>query len=254
VLWAARHTVNIPATAIGVVTLVSLAVVRRRWPRIPGPLLVLAAISGAAILWGEPIATVKGSFGTLPAGIGWPQIPHVTWQMALDLVPAALAIALLAGIESLLSAVVADRMIGGRYRHGAELIAQGAANVGSALFGGLPATGAIARTATNIAAGGRTPVAGMIHAIVIWILVALAGDLVGWLILPGLAALLILTAWNMSEPHRWPDRLGRPWRHIIVILLTATLTLLVDLIVAIGVSTLVAFALGIRAERVPETE
>jgi len=253
-LWAARHTVNISATVIGVVTLVALAVARKRWPRIPGPLLVLAAVSAAAVLWGEPIATVKGSFGTLPAGIGWPQIPHVTWQLAAELLPSALAIALLAGIESLLSAVVADRMIGGRYRHGAELIAQGAANVGSALFGGLPATGAIARTATNIAAGGRTPVAGMIHALVIWILVALAGDLVGWLILPGLAALLLLTAWNMSEPHRWPDRLGQPWRHLLVILLTAVLTLLVDLIVAIGVSTLVAFALGIRAERIPEAD
>ncbi len=165
--------------------------------------------------------------------------------MAIDLLPSALAIALLAGIESLLSAVVADRMIGGQYRHGAELLAQGAANIGSALFGGVPATGAIARTATNIAAGGRTPVAGIVHALVVWLLVAVAGGLAGKLVLPGLAALLLLTAWNMSEPHRWRERLRQPRSHLALLLLTAILTLLVDLIVAIGVGTLLGLALRV---------
>ena len=160
------------------------------------------------------------------------------------LLPAALAIAFLAGIGSLLSAVVADRMIGSQHRHGAELLAQGAANIGSALFGGVPATGAIARTATNVNAGGKTPVAGIIHALTIWALVALAGDLAGHLVLPGLAALLLLTAWNMSEPGRWGERLRQPRADLALLVLTALLTVLVDLTAAIAVGT--AIGLGLR--------
>lgn len=243
VLWEARGSFDLAAALCGLAVLVAIAAFRRKWPQLPGPLFVLAAASLAALWWAPSIGTVEGAYGHLPAGIGLPRLPQADWPMIVALFPSALAIAFLAGIESLLSAVVADRMIGGKYRHGAELTAQGAANIGSALFGGIPATGAIARTATNVAAGGRTPVAGIIHALVIWALVALAGDLAGHLVLPGLAALLLLTAWNMSEPHRWGERMKAPPAERFLLLLTAGLTVLVDLTVAIAVGTIIGLAL-----------
>jgi SulP family sulfate permease len=165
----------------------------------------------------------------------------------LALLPAALTIAFLAGVESLLSAIVADRMIGGAHRSNAELLAQGAANLASPLFGGLPATGAIARTATNVGAGGRTPVAGIVHALVILLAMALAAPLAGALALPALAGLLVVTAWTMSEPHRWPERLRLPWPDLALLLLTAALTVLADLTLAIAVGT--ALGLGLRYVR-----
>ena len=243
-LWQARGTFDPASAAIGLVTVIAIVLFRRRWPTLPGPLVVLALVSVAALLWFPSVGTVSGSYGALPGGIGWPELPQANLALMLELLPAALAIAFLAGVESLLSAVVADRMIGSQHRHGAELLAQGAANIGSALFGGVPATGAIARTATNVSAGGRTPVAGIIHALAIWALVALAGGLAGHLILPGLAALLLLTAWNMSEPGRWGERLAQPKADLALLVLTALLTVLVDLTVAIAVGT--AGGLGLR--------
>lgn len=165
----------------------------------------------------------------------------------IALLPSALTIAFLAGIESLLSAIVADRMIGGAHRSNAELIAQGVANIASPLFGGLPATGAIARTATNVNAGGRTPVAGMIHALFILLAMMLAAPLAGALALPALAALLIVTAWTMSEPHRWPERLRLPKPDLALLLLTAALTVLADLTLAIALGTLIG--IGLRFAR-----
>ncbi len=245
VLWAGRHSFDHASALIGLVALVAIAGLRRKWPQLPWPLLVLALVSAAALRWFPDIGTVAGSYGHLPAGIGWPRWPAANGVMVIELLPSALAIAFLAGIESLLSAVVADRMIGAQHRHGAELLAQGAANIAASLFGGIPATGAIARTATNVAAGGRTPVAGIVHALVIWVLVVLAGDLAGQLVLPGLAALLLLTAWNMAEPKRWGERLRLPKADLFTLLLTAILTVLVDLTVAIAVGTMIGLALRI---------
>jgi SulP family sulfate permease len=158
-------------------------------------------------------------------------------------VPSALVIAFLAGIESLLSAMVADRMIGGHHRPNAELTAQGAANIASALFGGLPATGAIARTATNIRAGGKTPVAGLVHAVAILLVMLLAAPAAGYLAMPALAALLILTAWNMSEPHKWASYARGSKSDLALLLLTLVLTVLIDLTVAIGTGVAVGLAL-----------
>ncbi len=248
VLWNARGSFDLPSALCGLVALVAIYLFRRKYPQLPGPLIILALVSAGAVLWQPSINTVVSVHGKLPAGIGWPHIPKPSLSLMAELLPSALAIAFLASIESLLSAVVADRMIGGKYRHGAELLAQGAANLGSALFGGIPATGAIARTATNVAAGGRTPVAGVIHALMIWVLVALAGGLAGRLVLPGLAALLLLTAWNMSEPHRWSERLRLPRADLALLLMTATLTVLVDLTVAIAVGTMIGLALRILRE------
>ena len=154
-----------------------------------------------------------------------------------------------AAIESLLSAMVADRRIGGSHRPNAEVLAQGWANIGSALFGGLPATGAIARTATNVRAGGKTPVAGMIHALVILAVMLVAAPLAGYLAMPALAALLMMTAWNMSEPHKWKGYWAAPVSDRVLLLLTLMLTVLASLPVAIGVGVGLGLALRLRERR-----
>ena len=159
-----------------------------------------------------------------------------------ELLPSALVIAFLAGVKSLLSAIVADRMVSGAHRSNAELLAQGVANIASPLFGGLPATGAIARTAANVRAGGRTPVAGIVHALAILVFVVAAAPLAGYLAMPALAALLMVTAWSMSEPHRWRERLGARATDRFLLILTMILTIISDLTVAIAVGTAVGLA------------
>ena len=152
-------------------------------------------------------------------------------------------IAFLAAIESLLSAIVADRMIGGKHRSSAELLAQGAANIVSPLFGGLPATGAIAHTATNVRAGGRTPVAGIVHALAILIITLVAASLAGYLAMPALAGLLIITAWLMSEPSRWTERMRLRAGDRALFFVTMTLTVVSNLTIAIAVGTFAGLAL-----------
>lgn len=242
-LWAARHTLDPAALVLGVVSIAAILILRRRSPKVPWMIVVVGLASLVAALTLPSVETVAGRYGALPSGLPLPHVPALSLDKALNLLPSALTIALLAGIESLLSAVVADRMIGGAHRPSAELIAQGCANLGSALFGGLPATGAIARTATNVNAGGRTPVAGMIHAAVILAAMLLAARLAGALTLPALAGLLVVAAWSMSEPHRWPERLRQPRADLALMVLTALLTVLVDLTVAIGLGTALGLAL-----------
>jgi SulP family sulfate permease len=150
--------------------------------------------------------------------------------------------------------MVADRAIAGSHRPNAELLAQGAANVGSSLFGGLPATGAIARTATNIRAGGRTPVAGLIHAVVILIVMLTASDLVGRMAMPALAGLLVLTAWNMSEPSKWRDHFAQRRSDIVLLTLTMGLTVIADLAVAIGVGVALGLAFRLQRRNVPASD
>jgi len=150
--------------------------------------------------------------------------------------------------------MVADRMIGGSHRPNAEVMAQGWANIGSALVGGLPATGAIARTATNVRAGGKTPVAGIIHALVILLVLLTAAPLAGYLAMPALAALLMMTAWNMSEPHKWKTYWATPREERLLLLLTLLLTVLADLTVAIGVGVAVGLAIRLRDSRLKAAE
>jgi SulP family sulfate permease len=176
-----------------------------------------------------------------------PSLPHASIARIIELLPSAFIIAFLAGVESLLSAIVADRMIEGRHRSGAELLAQGAANIVSPLFGGLPATGAIARTATNVRAGGRTPVAGIVHALFILLITLGAGRLAGYLAMPALAALLIVTAWIMSEPGRWRERIKLRRGDRALLFLTMILTLFTNLTIAIAVGTIAG--LGLRLAR-----
>jgi SulP family sulfate permease len=155
-IWAARAQINPLALATGLVTLVLIIALRRAFPRFPGLVVAVAAVSAAVALAGLPVETIAGRFGELPRALPWPQLPPITLDRLIALLPSALIIAFLAAVESLLSAIVADRMIGGQHRPNAEVIAQGWANLGSALFGGMPASGAIARTA-----GGRRAACGV---------------------------------------------------------------------------------------------
>ena len=245
-LWQARATLNLPALGIAVLALALIVGFRRIAPRLPGLIVAVALASAVVAALGMEVDTIHSRFGELPSTLPAPAIPQVTWARVVELFPSAVVIAFLAGVESLLSAMVADRMIGGRHSPDAELMAQGVANVASAMFGGLPATGAIARTATNVRAGGKTPVAGMIHAVTILIVMAVAAPLAGYLAMPALAALLILTAWNMSEPHKWRDHARARPSDRALLLLTLVLTVLIDLTVAISVGVAVGLAIRLR--------
>ena len=173
-----------------------------------------------------------------------PRLPDLSPALLVSLAPAALNIAFLAGIESLLSAKVADAMTGGRHRANAELLAQGAANVASALFGALPATGAIARTATNVRAGAKSPLAGVFHSAFVLIAMVLFAPLMGLAPMAALAAILLIVAWNMSEAHRLPAVLRGPWPEAVVMFTTLILTVTTNLTVAIFTGIALEIALG----------
>ncbi|MCB1479782.1 MAG: SulP family inorganic anion transporter [Rhodobiaceae bacterium] len=247
VLWDARSSFNVAAFGIAIVTVVLIVGLRRLAPRFPGLILAVAASSAIVAIAGLQVDTLFSRFGALPNSLPFPQFPEITVARLIELTPSAFVVAFLAGVESLLSAMVADRMIEGHHRPNAELLAQGAANIGSALFTGLPATGAIARTATNVRAGGKTPVAGMVHALVILLVMLVAAPLAGYLAMPALAALLIITAWNMSEPHKWGEYARARISDRVLLVLTLVLTVIVDLTVAIGVG--VALGLALRLSR-----
>ena len=244
-LLSVRDSFSPAALGIGLATAVLIIALRKIAPRFPGLIVAVAATSAAVALLDLPVETITSRFGPLPDSLPIPELPKITLAKVTELLPSA--IAFLAGVESLLSAIVADRLIDGHYRPNAELIAQGTANIGSALFGGLPATGAIARTATNVRAGGRTPVSGMVHALAVLAMMMIAAPLAGHLALSALAALLIITAWNMSEPEKWGSYLREPVPDRVLILLTLVLTVLADLTVAIGVG--VALGLALRLHR-----
>lgn len=254
VLWAARGSFNAAALAIGIATILLIVLFRRLFPRLPGLIVAVALTSGATAWLHLPVDTVADRFGALPDHLPPLALPDLGPARLVALFPSALVIAFLAGVESLLSAIVADRMHDSTHRPNAELLAQGWANLASALFGGLPATGAIARTATNIRAGARTPVAGMIHALVLLLFVYVAAHLAGLMAMPALAGLLILTAWNMSEPHHWPHYLRLRRSDQVLLILTMLLTLLVDLTVAIGVGVALGLAIRLRRRNVPPAE
>lgn len=252
-LWSARSSLNFSALAVGVLSVAGIALLRHFIPSFPGSLLVISAASAAVALLPLPVDTIYSRFGALPPGLPAPALPHVSLARISDLLPSAFVIAFLAAVESLLSAIVADRMIKGSHRSGAELLAQGVANVASPLFGGLPATGAIARTATNVRAGGRTPVAGIVHALTILLITLAAASLAAYLALPALAGLLIVTAWLMSEPSRWPERLNLPLADRALFLITMILTVASNLTIAIAVGTFAGLALRVlRKEVEPE--
>lgn len=252
-LWAVRDTLNTDAVLIAAVTMVLIIALRRLVPRFPG-LIVAVAIGSALVIFSDLSAdTIASRFGELPHYLPMPKFPALSVDRIVELLPSAIIIAFLAGVESLLSAMVADRMIEGQHRPNAEVLAQGVGNLASSLFGGMPVTGAIARTATNVRAGGKTPVAGIVHALVILLTMMLAAPLAGYMAMPALAGLLILTAWNMSEPHKWRSYMAEPASDRALLLLTLVLTVTVDLTVAIGVGVSIGLALRLR-KRKPQPE
>ncbi len=249
-LWAVRATVSWAASGIGVMTLLLIVGLRRAAPRFPGLIVAVALASVLVAYLDVGVDTIASRFGALPNRWPLPSIPAWSVDKIVALLPSAVVIAFLAGVESLLSAVVADRMTGGHHRPNAEILAQGAANIGSALFGGLPATGAIARTATNVRAGGKTPMAGIIHAVTILIVTMTAAEYAGYLALPALAALLLLTAFNMTEPHRWRSYCNAPVADRVLLVLTLVLTVIVGLSVAIGVGVCLGLAQRLASKAV----
>ena len=235
--WSAyaRHiaTTQPAAVALAVLGLVIIIALRRWKPNWPGFLIALLVCTGVCIAFAMPAETIGSRFGSLPSSLPVFDFPRIPFERTFELLPSAFTIAFLAGVESLLSAVVADGMTGGRHRSNGELVAQGLANVGAALFGGLPATGAIARTATNIRAGGRSPVAGMLHAAFLLVFMLLLTPWMRYMPLAALAAVLLVVAWNMSEYQHFRHTLSAPKGDRVVLLLTFFLTVFFDLTIAI---------------------
>jgi SulP family sulfate permease len=242
--WAAYlsalNSINLYALGLGAATLAVIVLLRRFAPQLPAFLIALLVASLAVALLHLPVATVGDRFPAIPSGMPAPHMPIVSLALIQHLLPAAFTIAFLAGMEALLSATVADGMTGYSHRSGQELVAQGVANIASALVGGLPATGAIARTATNIRAGGRTPLAGMFHSVFLLIFLLVAGKLIAHVPMAALAAILLVVAWGMSEVERFKTLLQMEAGDRALLLLTFGLTVLVDLTVAIGVGITLA--------------
>ena len=239
-------TVNPSAAGIFALTLLILVI----WPKVstklPAPFVALVATTLLAKLVQLPVVTIADRFGVVQAGLPIPSLPSVSFGMMRELVGPAFAIAALGAVESLLSAVVADGMIGSRHRSNVELAAQGVANIVTPIFGGIPATGAIARTATNVKAGGRTPVAGMTHAVTLLVITLFFGRLAGLIPLATLAGILMLVAYRMSEWRVFVAELRGPRSDAAVLLATFALTLIVDLTVGIGVGVVLACFLFMR--------
>jgi SulP family sulfate permease len=239
-------TINAPALAVALVALFVMVVWPRVSHRIPGPFVALIATTLAVRVFDIPVETIGTRFGAISATLPHLIVPHVSLEQVTALVGPAFTIALLAAVESLLSAVVADGMIGGRHRSNMELIAQGVANIVSPMFGGMPATGAIARTATNVKNGGRTPVAGMIHALTLLLITLFFGKWAALIPLATLAAILVVVSYHMSEWRTFRSELTAPKSDVAVLLTTFSLTVLVDLTVAIEVGMVLAAFLFMR--------
>jgi SulP family sulfate permease len=244
----ARHFDSLNPAALGLATLTFVIILV--WPklerRIPGSFIALIVTTALVQLLHIPVETIGSRFGAISAGLPRPALPHVTLPMLKGLIGPAFTIAMLGGIESLLSAVVADGMIGGRHRSNMELVAQGVANLAAPLFGGIPATGAIARTATNVKNGGRTPVAGITHAATLLLITLFFGRWAGLVPLATLAAILVVVAFHMSEWRTFVSELRAPKSDVAVLLATFLLTVLVDLTLAIEVGMVLAAFLFMR--------
>jgi sulfate permease, SulP family len=234
------HTIDPNAMGIAALALAILILGPRLSRRVPSPFVALVVTTALVQVTGLDVETIGGRFGAIPSGLPAPRLPAFDLDMMRALVGPATAIALLAAIESLLSAVVADGMIGGRHRSNMELIAQGVANIASPLFGGMPATGAIARTATNIRSGGRTPVAGMVHAATLLLITLFFGRWAALIPFATLAAILVMVAYHMSEWRAFRSEFTAPLSDVVVMLTTFTLTVAVDLVVAIQVGMVLA--------------
>lgn len=240
-IWKSLGTINPKAFLVGAATLAGIVLLKAWRPRWPG--LLISIVLASLVVWalGLNVETIGSRFGGIPSALPAPQLPAFSWSKIIDVLPSAFTIAFLVGVESLLSAVAADTMAGTRHRSNMEVLAQGVANMVSPLFGGMPATGVIARTGTNITAGARTPVAGILHAVFVLALMMIAAPLVAYLALPCLAAVLLNVSWRLIDLHELRSFLSRaPWDDRLVLVATLVLTVLVDLNVAIGVGVVLA--------------
>lgn len=248
-LWAARGSVTWAAVAVAALTAAVILALRRARPHWPGMLIAVALASVVAAVLALPVATIGSRFGALPQMLPTPALPDLSlWREAL---PWAVSFALLGAIESLLSAVVADGMSGSRHRSNAELVAQGVANIGSGLFGGFCVTGTIARTATNVRAGSRGPVSGMLHSLFLLAFLVIAAPLAAWIPLAALAGVLAVVAWGMAERHEFAALLKSSRGDALVVLATFLLVVFRDLTEGI----VVGFALAglVFIKRMSET-
>jgi sulfate permease, SulP family len=236
---------------IGLASAALIFTLRRFRPAWPGMLIAVVAASIVAALVGLPIQTIGSRFGGVPHGLPLPRLPPLSWALVLQVLPAAFSFTLLGGVESLLSAKVADGMTGRKHRSNMELVAQGVANVASALFGGIAVTGTIARTATNVRAGARSPISGMMHSGFLLLFMLIAAPLASFVPLSALAGVLVVVCWNMAEKAEFV-RLLRQWPSALVLATTFGLTLVKDLTFGIVAGCLVAAALAVFRRSVPE--
>lgn len=239
-------SINIHAVWIGLLTIGLVQFWPRITRRIPGSLIAILLTTFLVQLLDIPVETIASRFGEVPSTLPALRIPDLRWSVVTEMFSPALSIALLGGIESLLSAVVADGMTGRRHRSNMELIAQGVANMASPLFGGIPATGAIARTATNVKSGGRTPIAGIVHAVVLLLIMLLFGKWAALIPMASLAGILLVVAYNMSEWRLFLKLFKSPRSDIATLMITFVLTVLIDLTVAIQVGVVLAALLFMR--------
>ena len=247
-LIEALPTLHLPTTLLALASLAILILSPRLLKKVPGPLVALVGITGVqAWFQFNGVATIGSAFGGIPQTLPSFSPPTITFKDIVTLIGPAFTIALLGAIESLLSAVVADGMSGTRHDSNQELVGQGIANIATPLFGGFAATGAIARTATNIRNGAATPASGIIHALTLVVIVLVAAPLAAYIPLAALAAILFMVAWNMSEIHHF-IHLARtsPKSDVAILLITFSLTVLADLVIAVNVGVVVASLLFMR--------
>jgi len=239
------HTLSFEATALAVFTLLTLIICRGLSARIPGPIVALLLATSAVYFFKLPVETIGTKFGGIPGGLPHLQIPKFHSDLIHGLLGPAFTVAMLGAIESLMSAVVSDRMSNDRHNPNVELVAQGVANVFSPMFGGLPATGAIARTATNIRSGAQSPIAGIIHALTLLCILLFAAPLVSYVPMAALAGILMMVAYNMGEWLEIPQLLKLTKTDISIWLVTFALTVFADLTVAVEAGMILAALLFI---------
>lgn len=240
------YTWNKWAFLVASSTLVLLCILRRFYPRLPGAMVAITLATVMSYIFNLPLETIYSKFGEIPRVLPTPSFPVISYDLIKKVFPDAITIAMLGAIESLLSAVVADGMTGNRHRSNCELVAQGLANIGSIIFGGIPATGAIARTSANIRMGAKTPIAGMIHAITLLLLMLLLAPLAAKIPLCALSAVLIYVAWNMSELGHFIEILKGQKSEALILSITFLLTVLIDLTVAVQVGVILAAMLFVK--------
>jgi SulP family sulfate permease len=240
------QSVNVYAILIAIATIIIVVLWPRITQKIPGSLIAIIVTTAAVHFFNLPVETIGSRFGVISSSFPAPAIPQIDFATVKDLIQPAFTIALLAAIESLLSAVVADGMIGGNHKSNMELVAQGSANIFSSMFGGIPATGAIARTATNVKNGGRTPIAGIVHAITLLLILLFVGKWASLIPIANLAGILVIVAYNMSEWKNFKSILKGPKGDVAVLLITFFLTVIIDLTVAIQIGMVLAVFLFMR--------